>query len=336
MFMTGSIDKILGLSGANSIHDVVLAPMSGITDRPFRRAVRRAGGGLLISEMVASYAMLKEIRTEMKKISADLRSEAPVGLQIAGWDPQMMAEAAQMAEQLGVSLIDINMGCPAKKVTGRASGSALMREPDRVERICDAVVKAVSLPVTLKTRLGWDDVTLNAPEIAKIAEQAGVKLITIHGRTRNQMYKGQADWLAVKAVVDSVQIPVFVNGDIISCKAAKTALSISGAAGVMVGRAAMGQPWLLAQIADYVSGQPVRPVPDTLDRYMMMLDHLSDIIAESGDDGLRAARKHFAAYCDYLRDSDDLRAVAMKSETAADLKFAIDEYFLEPSRLSAA
>ena len=194
--MTGILDQILGLSGANSIPDVILAPMSGITDRPFRRAVRRAGGGLVISEMVASHAMLKCIRTEMKKISADLRSEAPVGLQIAGWDPQMMAEAAQMAEQLGVSLIDINMGCPAKKVTGRASGSALMREPERVMRICDAVVRAVSLPVTLKTRLGWDALSLNAPEIAQIAEQAGIKLVSIHGRTRCQMYKGQADWSA--------------------------------------------------------------------------------------------------------------------------------------------
>ena len=162
--MTGVLDQILGLSGAKSISDVLLAPMSGITDRPFRRAVRRAGGGLVISEMVASHAMLTNIRTEMKKISADLLSEAPVGLQIAGWDPQMMADAAQMAEQLGVSLIDINMGCPAKKVTGRASGSALMCEPERVKLIC-VVVKAVSLPVTLKA-CGWDDMSLNAPEIA--------------------------------------------------------------------------------------------------------------------------------------------------------------------------
>ena len=189
--MIGILDQILGLSGKNSISDVVLAPMSGISDRPFRRAVRRAGGGLVISEMVASHAMLTDIRTEMKKISADLRSEAPIGLQIVGWDPQMMADAAQMAEQLGVSLIDINMGCPAKKVTGRVSGSALMREPDRVERICDAVVRSVSLPVTLKTRLGWDDASLKAPEIAQIAEQADVRLVTIHGRTRCQMYKGQ-------------------------------------------------------------------------------------------------------------------------------------------------
>ena len=264
--MTGILDQILGLSGKNSIPDVVLAPMSGITDRPFRRAVRRAGGGLVISEMVASHAMLTDIRTEMRKISADLHSEAPIGLQIVGWDPQMMADAAQMAEQLGVGLIDINMGCPAKKVTGRVSGSALMREPDRVKRICDAVVRAVSLPVTLKTRLGWDDASLNAPEIARIAEQAGVRLVTIHGRTRCQMYKGHADWLAVKAVVNSVQIPVFVNGDISSCETAKTALKESRAAGVMVGRAAMGQPWLLAQIADYISGQPVRLIPNMLDR----------------------------------------------------------------------
>ena len=334
--MTGILDQILGLSGKNSIPDVVLAPMSGITDRPFRRAVRRAGGGLVISEMVASHAMLTDIRTEMKKISADLRSEAPIGLQIVGWDPKMMADAAQMAEQLGVSLIDINMGCPAKKVTGRVSGSALMREPDRVKRICDAVVRAVSLPVTLKTRLGWDDASLNAPEIARIAEQAGVRLVTIHGRTRCQMYKGHADWLAVKAVVHSVQIPVFVNGDITSCETAKTALKASRAAGVMVGRAAMGQPWLLAQIADYISGLPVRLVPDMLQRNLMMTKHLTDITNEKGEMGLRSARKHFASYCDHLEESDELRAVAMRTSSASELEDAIFEYFLESSRLTAA
>lgn len=334
--MVGILDEILGLSGAKSIPDVVLAPMSGITDRPFRRAVRRAGGGLVISEMVASHAMLADVSKEINKISADLRSEAPVGLQIAGWDPQMMAEAALIAERLGVSLIDINMGCPAKKVIGRASGSALMREPDRVKRICDAVVKAVSLPVTLKTRLGWDDNTLNAPELARIAEQAGVRLVTIHGRTRCQMYKGQADWLAVRKVVEAVQIPVLVNGDIESCTTAKTALRNSGSHGVMVGRAAMGQPWLLAQIADHLSGQPIRPVPNMLERNIMMIKHLTDIVEESGENGLRVARKHFASYCDYLEGSNELRAVAMKTSSVSELKDAIFKYFLEPSRLSAA
>ena len=334
--MTGVIDQILGLSGVKSIPDVVLAPMSGITDRPFRRAVRRAGGGLVISEMVASHAMLADVRKEMNKISADLSSETPIGLQIAGWDPHMMAEAAQMTEQLGVNLIDINMGCPAKKVTGKAAGSALMREPDRVKRICDAVVRAVSLPVTLKTRLGWDGLSLNAPEIAQIAEQAGVKLVTIHGRTRCQMYKGQADWSAVKAVVDAVNIPVFVNGDITSCETAKTALSVSGAAGVMVGRAVMGQPWLLAQIADYISRQPVRPIPSTSERHMMIQNHLSDIISESGEGGLRAARKHFASYCAQLEGSDELKAFALQTASASELKDAIFKYFMESSRLTAA
>lgn len=334
--MTGVLDQILGFSGIDSISDVILAPMSGITDRPFRRAVRRAGGGLVISEMVASQAMLTDIRSEMKKISAGLSNEAPVGLQIAGWDPQMMADAAQMAEQMGVSLIDINMGCPAKKVIGRASGSALMREPERVKRICDAVVRSVSLPVTLKTRLGWDDVSLNAPEIAQIAEQVGVKLVTIHGRTRCQMYKGRADWSAVKAVVDSVQIPVFVNGDITCCESAKTALSDSGAAGVMVGRAAMGQPWLLAQISDYISGLPIRPVPNMLNRNFMMIKHLHDIKIETGESGLRAARKHFASYCDHLEGSNELRAVAMQTSSASALKDAIFKHFSETSRLTSA
>lgn len=330
------LDQILGLSGVNSIPDVVLAPMSGITDRPFRAAVRRAGGGLVVSEMVASHAMLTDVRAEMRKLSSDLQQEAPVGLQIAGWDPQMMAEAAAMAEQLGVSLIDINMGCPAKKVTGRASGSALMREPERVAAICEAVVKAVSVPVTLKTRLGWDDASLNAPQIAKIAESAGICLVTIHGRTRCQMYKGEADWRAIRAVVDAVSIPVLANGDITSCSAAAEAVRLSGAAGVMVGRAAMGQPWLLAQIADHLSDQPVRPVPDIQTRHQMMTAHLTDILEQSGERGLRSARKHFASYCDHLRGADSLREVAMRTDKAVELQDAIEGYFLAQSRLSAA
>ncbi len=330
------LDQILGLSGVNSIPDVVLAPMSGITDRPFRAAVRRAGGGLVVSEMVASHAMLTDVRAEMRKLSSDLQQEAPVGLQIAGWDPQMMAEAAAMAEQLGVSLIDINMGCPAKKVTGRASGSALMREPERVAAICEAVVKAVSVPVTLKTRLGWDDASLNAPQIAKIAESAGICLVTIHGRTRCQMYKGEADWRAIRAVVDAVSIPVLANGDITSCSAAAEAVRLSGAAGVMVGRAAMGQPWLLAQIADHLSDQPVRPVPDIQARHQMMTAHLTDILEQSGERGLRSARKHFASYCDHLRGADSLREVAMRTDKAVELQDAIEGYFLAQSRLSAA
>ena len=178
--------------------------------------------------------------------------------------------------------------------------------------------------------------SLNAPEIAQIAQQAGVRLVTIHGRTRCQMYKGHADWLAVKAVVNSIQIPVFVNGDITSCETAKTALKASQAAGVMVGRAAMGQPWLLAQIADYISGLPVRLVPNMLQRNLMIMKHLTDITQEKGEIGLRSARKHFASYCDHLEESDELRAVAMRTSSASELKDAIFEYFLESSRLTAA
>ena len=323
----GCLDQILDRHEQDSLADVVLAPMSGITDRAFRTVVRCCGGGLVVSEMVASHAMLTDVRAEMKKLQFDARAEAPVAIQIAGWDPEMMAEAAKMAEQMGACLIDINMGCPAKKVTGRASGSALMKEPVLAGEICSAVANAVSLPVSLKTRLGWDDSHRNAPEIAYVAQESGICLVTIHGRTRTQMYKGAANWPEISRVVEAVSIPVLANGDITSPQIAKTAISYSGAHGVMIGRAAQGQPWLLAQIADFLADRPVRDCPDMAARYLLICQHLDMLLSDYGTEGLRLARKHLAAYCDYLPASDDLRAIVTQSETAEPVFAGLARYF---------
>ncbi|MBL6605170.1 MAG: tRNA dihydrouridine synthase DusB [Alphaproteobacteria bacterium] len=313
--------------GENALPDVVLAPMSGITDRAFRTAVRASGGGLVVSEMVASHAMLTDVRAEMQKLQFNAAAEAPVAIQIAGWDPVMMAEAAKMAEQMGACLIDINMGCPAKKVTGRASGSALMKEPVLAGEICSAVVDAVSLPVSLKTRLGWDDTHRNAPEIGYIAQESGISMITIHGRTRTQMYKGSANWHEIANVVQAVSIPVLANGDIISPEDAKSALVASKAQGVMVGRGAQGRPWLLAQIADHLEGRDIRSAPDMAFRYQQICQHLDMLLTDYGMRGVRLARKHLAAYCDYLPQSQDLRLIATQSERPELVFAALAEYF---------
>ncbi|MGC6518009.1 MAG: tRNA dihydrouridine synthase DusB [Candidatus Puniceispirillaceae bacterium] len=307
-------------------HNVVLAPMSGITDKPFRHVVRKWGGGLVVSEMIASHAFLQDVWIELQKLKGAAQDEAPLSIQIAGWDPMMMAEAARLAEMSGAQIIDINMGCPAKKVTNRLSGSALMQDERAAGAICRAVVNAVSLPVSLKMRLGWNDEHKNAPDIARIAENEGIQLLAVHGRTRTQMYKGVADWKTISKTVESVNIPVFANGDITSFDAADNAMTQSGAAGLLVGRGAMGRPWFIGQLAEYLAGQRVKTTPPVTARLDTIKTHTDEVLGLTGTRGLRSLRKHFAAYCDYLPQSDTLRASLLSATEAEDVFTALDLY----------
>ena len=290
---------------------VFLAPMAGITDRPFRDLVARFGAGLVVSEMVASGDMV------LAKPSARARAElgydaARTAVQIAGREAHWMAEAARIAQAQGAQIIDINMGCPAKKVTNGYSGSALMRDPDHALRLIEAVVGAVTVPVTLKTRLGWDEAMLNAPKIAASAEAAGVQMITIHGRTRCQFYKGQADWAAIASVVAAVTIPVIANGDITDAASARQALAQSGAQGVMVGRGAQGRPWVLAEIAAALYGTPAPVIPKGAALCDLIAGHYEAILAFYGRDlGLRVARKHLGWYMDAALAPAELRRVIL-------------------------
>lgn len=316
------------IGGIELAHAAVLAPMSGVTDLPFRRAVRRAGGGLVVTEMIASAAILREVRSEMRKLRVEAVSEAPLSVQLAGWEPPIMAEAARIAADLGATIIDINMGCPAKKVTGKLSGSALMRDEALATSIMQAVVDAVDIPVTLKMRLGWDDDTLNADRFAVRAEQAGIKALAVHGRTRCQMYNGAADWRKIADVVDAVHLPVFVNGDIRELSDVSEAMHQSRAAGVMIGRGAQGRPWLLAQAGDLLAGRVVRPDPNIAQRHALMQAHLDDMLTHYGNAAMRLARKHIAWYANGLPGSAQLRDVANNSTDAAAVFAAVDAFFM--------
>jgi len=277
---------------------VFLAPLAGITDLPFRRLVAGFGAGLVVSEMVASQEMVQGRPSARARAELGY-GEAATAVQLAGRDPHWMAEAARMAEANGARIIDINMGCPAKRVTNGWSGSALLREPDHALRLIEAVVGAVKVPVTLKTRLGWDDDCLNAPGLAARAEGAGVAMVTIHGRTRCQFYKGRADWAAIARVRAAVGVPVIANGDIVCAATARAALAASGAAGVMVGRGAQGRPWLLAQIAAALFGRPAPKVPQGAALAALVQGHYEAMLSFYGRDlGLRVARKHLAWYLD--------------------------------------
>ncbi|MDE4131727.1 tRNA dihydrouridine synthase DusB [Phaeobacter sp. QD34_3] len=290
---------------------IALAPMAGITDRPFRDLVRSFGVGLMVSEMVASQEMVqaKPGVRERAELSADVENTS---VQLAGREAHWMAEAARQVADRGARLIDINMGCPAKKVTNGYSGSALLKTPDHALKLIEAVVAAVDIPVTLKTRLGWDENSLNAADVARRAQEAGVQMITIHGRTRCQFYKGSADWAAIGAITEAVDIPVLANGDIVDPGTARQALQQSGADGVMIGRGAQGKPWLLAEVADQLWQSGAPQIPEGQDLIDMISGHYDAMLNFYGVDlGLRVARKHLGWYMDEAGTGASLRRAVL-------------------------
>jgi len=288
---------------------VILAPMSGVTDLPFRRLVKRAGAGLVVSEMIASQAMIRESRQSLLMARTE-PEEFPMAVQLAGCEPEVMAEAAKLNQDRGAAIIDINFGCPVKKVVNGHAGSALMRDELHAGRILEATVKAVSLPVTLKMRTGWDHANRNAPSLARIAESCGIRMITVHGRTRCQLYEGSADWAFLREVKEAVAIPVIVNGDIADLEGVRRALALSGADGVMIGRGAYGRPWFLKQAMAMLRGEPVPVAPTLAEQGALVLEHYEAMLSHYGAGaGLRVARKHVAWYSKGLPGSAEFRAV---------------------------
>jgi tRNA-dihydrouridine synthase B len=301
---------------------VLLAPMAGITDLPFRRLVARFGAGLVVSEMVASREVVAAGKAAAARMMID-GADVPCAVQIAGCEARWMAEAARLAEGSGARIIDINMGCPAKKVTTGWSGSALMREPDRALTLIEAVVGAVRVPVTLKMRLGWDHDSLNAPEIAARAVEAGVQMITVHGRTRQQFYKGQADWTAIRRVREAIRVPLVANGDITDAASARQALAASGADAVMIGRGAQGAPWLPQAVADAMAGRAVT-LPSTRERLDLLAEQYDAMLAFYGRDiGLRVARKHIGWTLDRIPGAVALRQRLMRADDPASVLLAL-------------
>jgi len=306
--------------------NVILAPMSGVSDVPFRRLVKKLGGDLVISEMIASQAMIYENEKTLK------RADDAMSVQLAGCDPKFMAQAAKMNEDRGAKIIDINMGCPAKKVTNGFAGSALMQDLKLAQEIIEVTVKAVKIPVTLKMRIGFNSTNKNAPELAKIAEDAGIQMITVHGRTRAQFYTGVSDWSFIKTVKDNVKTPVICNGDIKTYEDTTIALQKSGADGVMVGRGSYGKPWLIGQLVHYMKTGEISDDPSILEIKQIILEHFEHMLQHYGiETGLRIARKHLGWYSKGIKSSAAFRSKVNQTESHKEVVDLIERFFIHES-----
>ena len=324
---------MLKIGNLTTQSNIKLEPMSGVTDATFRYIVKRLCPEVLtFSEMIASDAAIRNIEDTIKRSVLNDNEKDLCGIQIAGYDPQIVALAAKIAEDRGAKIIDLNFGCPVKKIVNNYSGSALMKDEERLGKIISATVKSVNVPVTIKTRMGWDFNNLNAPNIAKIAENEGAKMITIHGRTRSQMFNGNADWAFINQVVKSVNIPVISNGDIKNGYDAENALKLSGASGVMIGRATYGKPWLLKQIHSYLTKNKILPEPSDKEKQQIIEEHCELIIQHYGIEiasGL--LKKHLSWYSSGCKNSAQFRTLINRSTDSKEiLELAKNFQFTEP------
>ena len=321
-------------------NNVCLAPMSGLTDAPFRLMAEEFGVGLTFSEMVASKELMAQSEDAVRRLERG-RHGLPLAVQLSGRDPQLTAEAARMAEAAGADIIDLNLGCPARRVTGGYAGAALMKEPQRAITLIDTVIGAVNVPVTVKMRLGWDDDNRNAPLIAGQAEQSGAQMISVHARTRNQFYKGRADWEYVSRVAEKITVPLMVNGDVTSVKEAGRAIGQSGASGVMIGRGAIGRPWFPGQVAAYLSGVPVSQDPPFEEALAIVKTHYQLMLSLYGEEmGVRCSRKHLTAYIEKSGVSEKTiahwRGLVCRSATSKATLDLLEQFYLREAQSEAA